>query len=391
MYLLTTVRPSIFVSYSTNNQVLQKKRKLFLAIIILVLCHTGSWSQSMWPGDINNNGVVSNVDALYWAVAKDATGLPRLLATTTWEEQLISGLWGIVFPNGLDFAFADCDGNGIVDDPDLDVIEANIDQTRAGFVPDDFSTGDSAIDPVLLLETDVTAIEPGQTVDIDIFLGDEDHRIQEFYGVAFKILYNPDLIGDQGNDVRFNISDETWVGEQMGNNAPIKFITNDPDAGVTQIAIVRKNQQTVTDSFGILGTLSIVMEDIVVGIAEDLEVEATDIKLINLETVETMVAASMVSIPIPDSTMTSTTGFKKEKLALNVYPNPTTGSINIELTDKNTPIERIELYDSLGRRILTKQWNESANTSLDLRQHLPGMYMLRVYTQNSILSQIIYR
>lgn len=390
MYLLTSIRQAIFVSYSINKQVLQKKRIKNLAIIILVLCHTIGWSQTMWPGDVNNNGIVSNVDVLYWAIAKDATGPARTNTTTNWEEVGVT-LWGPTFPNEVDYAYADCDASGDVDDPDLDVIKANINQTRPDFVPDDFSTGDPENDPILFLETDITDINGGDTVHIDISLGDVDHPIAEFYGVAFKLVYNPDLVGDQGNDVRFNISDDTWVGTQNGQNAPITFISNDPDAGITQIAIVRKNQQTVTDSFGILGTYSIVMEDIVFGIADELEVEATDIKLIDLETDESMVAPSMVRIPVFDSTMTATTVIEKEELSLLVYPNPTQGMIKIELTDRNTPIERIELFDSLGRRIIAKQLNELGSSSLDLKQQMPGMYILKVFTKDKLLSQVIYR
>lgn len=387
--MLAIAATSIFELYLTNIQVLKYRNRTYLILIFLLLCQGISWSQVMWPGDINNNGIVSNVDVLFWAIAKDATGPARTDASTTWQEENISELWGITFPNGVDFAYADCDGDGLIDDPDLEVIESNIDQTRPDFTPDAFDNGNPDNDPILLLETDVTMITGGQTVDIEVFLGDEAHPINNFYGVAFKLKYNPDLVGDQGNDVRFNISDDTWVGTQIGANAPIKFITNDPETGIAQIAIVRKNQETV-DSFGILGTFSIVMEDIVVGIADDLEVEATDIKLVDLETDETLVAPSQVNIPV-EGNMTATRERDKTNIDLNIFPNPTNGLVWITGQQTDLSIEKLELYDLFGRQVLTKQVDVPGAVSLDLTQQLPGMYVLKVFTAKGIGSLSIYR
>jgi hypothetical protein len=47
--------------------------RYIISILVIILWTLPSASgQQVWPGDINNNGIVNNVDVLFWAVANDA-------------------------------------------------------------------------------------------------------------------------------------------------------------------------------------------------------------------------------------------------------------------------------------------------------------------------------
>jgi hypothetical protein len=71
MYLIRTVTAPIFVTEIKT----QRTLRYIISILVIILWTLPSASgQQVWPGDINNNGIVNNVDVLYWAVANDARG-----------------------------------------------------------------------------------------------------------------------------------------------------------------------------------------------------------------------------------------------------------------------------------------------------------------------------
>lgn len=156
--MLAKIRPGTFVS---EFQTTTRLRSLLLTIIIILWHIPVILGQQVWPGDINNNGIVNNIDVLYWAVAKDATGSGRSAPTAGWIGQdLPEVLWNQNFPGGLNFAYADCDGDGDVDDDDKAVIEANFGEVHDIVTPDEFLTGNPETDPVLLLSSGTTTIPP---------------------------------------------------------------------------------------------------------------------------------------------------------------------------------------------------------------------------------------
>lgn len=375
MYLSRLITGGIFASIIQTKRLL---RKIFLISFIIPWLIPSLRSQTMWPGDVNNNGIVNNIDVLYWAVAAGSTGPARPGATLEWEEQNIFELWTQSFPSGLNFAYADCDGNGIVQDPDKDVIEANFGQTQGVIIPDNYANGDPFIDPVLLLSTDATEVAPGETLEVRLSLGDEDNPITDFYGIAFTILYNPDAVGNQGNHFQFDLANDTWVSG-MGVNAAIRFVSNDKDNGIAQIAIVRKNQQTV-EGFGDLGTFSIVMEDIIVGLST-LELELTDIRMIDAGLESTPVAPSELSVDLDVETLAADSKLK-EKNGVNLYPNPAGEIVIVELEEKSKQIRQIQLFNFAGQLVLNQIFQTGESKQILNLADLPGgMYAVRVFTQ----------
>ena len=73
-------------------------------------------------------------------------------------------------------------------------------------------------------------------------------------------------------------------------------------------------------------------------------------------------------------------------ISVKVYPNPSNGFYFIEGQD----INRIEVYDGLGQRILSE---ESCNDfmQIDLSSRASGMYVLRVITNNGVTNNQIIK
>ena len=124
--------------------------KSILLFAIAFLCFSPlCFTQVVWPGDVNNNGIVNEVDLLYLGFAFNATGSPRVDATTDWAGQTITEEWEGNFPNGLNFVYADCNGDGLVNEEDAEVIKANILLVHDDviFVPDEFLPATPEVDP----------------------------------------------------------------------------------------------------------------------------------------------------------------------------------------------------------------------------------------------------
>jgi hypothetical protein len=69
---------------------------------------------------------------------------------------------------------------------------------------------------------------------------------------------------------------------------------------------------------------------------------------------------------------------------LVIYPNPTQNTINIKSIN---PIDKIELYNGLGAKIIQTQ----NGNIMDVAELSPGMYILKIYSKNSSITKKIIK
>jgi hypothetical protein len=74
-----------------------------------------------------------------------------------------------------------------------------------------------------------------------------------------------------------------------------------------------------------------------------------------------------------------------EKLAVKVYPNPAFGKLTVEA---EKTIQKIEVYDIFGKLVYSSILNAQVAT-LDLAELSPGVYMVRIYTDDLFSTQRI--
>ncbi len=72
----------------------------------------------VWPGDFNHNGIADHYDLLYWGVMKDQWG-PSRDGKINWDRHT-ADLWSLTLPNDLNAKHGDGNGNGIINDEDID-------------------------------------------------------------------------------------------------------------------------------------------------------------------------------------------------------------------------------------------------------------------------------
>ncbi|MEL6926880.1 MAG: hypothetical protein AAFO94_22765, partial [Bacteroidota bacterium] len=184
------------------------------AISFFLLVYTTAQAQVMYPGDVSNNGEVNMLDVLYAGSIWGLTGPVRTDAETEWAPQNITSLWAGDFANGTNHAYADCDGNGVINNDDIDVVADNFGRTHGTVLPDENLTGVEGTDPGLSLRKTSGATTPGDQVDFSIELGSETLPVNNFYGVAFTLRFDSTLFDNIDFDLQLDT--ESWISSSSG-------------------------------------------------------------------------------------------------------------------------------------------------------------------------------
>lgn len=97
-------------------------------------------------------------------------------------------------------------------------------------------------------------------------------------------------------------------------------------------------------------------------------------------------------ITFTSSAKTETTkSFKSQSLFL--YPNPTQGTFTIVVPEgKASDNRRIGVYNLMGIPIIDREINSSKTIKVDLTQHLKGIYLVKYFSGNQIITKkVVYK
>ncbi len=321
-------------------------RFYLLAFLFWVFTFSGSlFAQEVWPGDVNNNGVVNGVDLLYWGVAFGSSGPPRATVSTDWEAVPLLSLWSQSFPNGLNYVFADCNGDGIVDEDDFDdAIEDNFGLTQGALQPEGYANAQPGASPRLRLQPDSENVGYGATVNISLSLDDSAMPVSNFYGMALKLSYTTGiLLGDDGPD--FDFVENNWIA---ADNSFVQNLFEDNNGlGTAELATTRTNQQTIRVNPAEIGRFSIVIEDIIVGREIDtFRLQIDSIYLINNQFEIIPVVPDTAIIIVSKDPKVTATEENQVLPEIKVFPNPVRNEFFLE---SNIPLFEPYLIDNLGR------------------------------------------
>lgn len=358
-----------------------------LTTALVINCLTTN--AQLWPGDVNNNGEVTSFDLLYLGFAYGAQGAVRPNASTNWLAQTAAPSWGASFPsNSNDISFADCNGDGVVDDLDILVIEQNYHLTHT-VVPDQLIPGTPGLDPsVEVKRTTSDTLMAGATELFEIHLG--PGHISDFYGISFTIAYDTANV-----DSFLQVLPATgWITNngqdkviQVAKNYIRPNSVNGKD-GRIDISYSRTNGQSVMGS-GIVGLFAIVMEDNVNGkksSAIDIEMEVIDIRMADpLLNLSPTVPSISNFVLVQDSSILLNTELQiiSEEKDFLIYPNPASASCTV--SNEELTFNRLEVISMNGVVLQVYQFRETHVYSVELN-HLPkGIYILKLKTEKGII------
>ncbi|MCP4183027.1 MAG: T9SS type A sorting domain-containing protein, partial [Hyphomicrobiales bacterium] len=352
------------------------------------LCGTDSLcTDSMncvFPGDANRNYVVNNYDLLNIGFSYGETGPARSLVSIA-PQFFFAADWNASGINGVNSKHADCNGDGTIDQTDIEAIEQNY-------------NADNEFD-----ETPMTS-EPGISVSIDfntdtLFFGNEagdsgtliveaglyvnqTATMIPMSGMAFQINFNDG--GVLISDATVEFDDASWL---TSNNDAISFERFLPDMNRLDLAISRTDQTPVTGS-GRIGTITLAIEDIIIGrnSDENVVVQAVVENVVAVNDVEGSIEIIGETNEIVLSGSEVVTGQRDNVLdQIEIYPNPAQHTITI---NSNIDIEALQLISLDGRIVKISAANKSKLNVSDLPAN---QYFLRVITTEGVFVRKIIK
>lgn len=354
--------------------------KIVFTLMILTFAQYVAQAQNpdsiVWPGDVNNNGIVNHFDALYIGAAYNAAGQPRNSVSIAWEAEDVAQGWQPLI-GGLNGGFIDCNGDGFIGEDDLEAVEVNYGLTHDTVFPDSFTTSSTISDTEIAFDTIGNVIQgsSGQTFVIAIDLGDDNLIIDDFYSLAFSISVNTDFINL--STVFFEI-DDTWMNSD--NSGLLSIQKKNFDDNTFNVALSRRNMETLSGS-GRIGYLTFIIEDDVPGFAPDTEVmQFNETRVFNNHLEETHYVTEgnlLIDFTSPITEL--------PRSEFSIYPNPANnGLVTIEGLE-NYPAAKVSLVDIMGREMNT----EFTGNSLGVN-HLPsGVYLININTPKGRLTEKI--
>ena len=367
-------------------------RKKCLLLSLLLSCFSGAQAQVIWPGDVNNNGEVNVVDVLYLGVAFGETGPTRPGATTDFVGQAAGLPWTRNFPNGLNYAYADADGNGIVNEDDLDEgIDDNYGLQHGVVTGDGYVSAQPGTGPALRLVPTAGVVQTNAVIDIDLFLGEAGAPLESFYGIALQLSYRM-AKGSDIDDLEFDEANAPWY--DPSETASLTYYFEDDDENRSALAITRTDQTTVSGE-GPLGRFSVVIEDIIANETVDTLIVAIDSILLvtDEELTPRGVAPTQTRVIVADDpgsvTATHEPGEPPVTRTWQVWPNPVRSRCQVI---GPTDIAGWQLIDLMGHTYpLAPEHAAAGSYTLRLPPRLPpGVYFLRAWTPRGLWQEKIF-
>ena len=361
--------------------------KSLLLFAISFLCFSPNClTQTIWPGDVNNNGIVNEIDLLYLGFAYNEMGSPRTNASSDWIGQELTTEWDGTFPDGLNFAYADCNGDGVVNEVDAKIIETNLTETHddVPFIADDILTAIPNIDPSFTISSPSFEVPSGGSIDLDINLGSDISPVENLLGVAFTISVDPRFF--KTDRTKFELDPVAWISPFSNENTSL--VLNNEAEGKITFTFTATDKKPVSGG-GLIGKVSFVLiEDIVDFLVKEdtLKVAIDSITIVTDNLEKTPAVGACAELEVIGRT-TSTYNPILDKIKF--YPNPTNGWLLLK--SKEVAIEKVELVNTLGQVVYQKQLTNSTFQSLDLQTVPEGMYWLRMITELGTKSTPIQR
>lgn len=362
-----------------------KKIPVFIFLWMICFCPIISAQGQVWPGDVDNNGIVDHIDLLYLNLALGEIGPPRPLPEQgdEWEEKEFEEEWVNSFPDGTNYVYADCNGDGFISLEDEFIIrELNFDLTHGVVTPPSIPEGNPITHPTLRLNLIGEEIIEGNSSALVVEFGTAEVPVDNFYGIAFTIKYDPEIM--QANFLPINIFDEEdifWGNIENLN----ELIDPNLEEGEINVMLSRFEGGSTASGFGVIGTFFVVVEDNVVGISDpDLESSIYIEKVLFFDSNFNVqpVYGDSTSVTIFNDDLVDTYAPHDEK-SLSIYPNPTQNKVWIDC--KNQTLQYLSIYHHTGQTIFQQAYDAKIERTQINTENLPkGAYFIEIQTSNGI-------
>ena len=322
----------------------------------------GENEDCLWAGDMNQDGVVDGKDVLSLCAIGEV-GLPRSGNNTNWIAQFSSNWPNTVVGINKNIKHIDSDGDSLITKSDVNVVDLNYGK-RSKVTPQILPTQQNP----LIFNVLNYSTEPGDTVVIEVIMGENNNPARDFSGLSFQMLYNPVIF----DSAWVEFYEDSW----LAYDAPLMSFSKIPFDGKLDVALTRADE-TSKSGFGPVGTVKIVVDDLN-GIRFDEDEEFTTISFVGTSGLTrtghlTKLNDAEINIQVNESDFDP----ELNKNVLNVYPNPTDEFVTIS-TNYHNPMEEIRIFNLMGQLIYSKSNVGTNEIELDVSYLESGIYIIDV-------------
>ncbi|MCW3126691.1 MAG: hypothetical protein JWO03_2349 [Bacteroidetes bacterium] len=321
----------------------------------------------VWPGDANNDRHADNADLLNIGLGYGTTGAARTGASIVWVGQSAND-WTDTFLTGLNYKFADCNGDGTIDATDTVAILTNFGLTHSkvnGAAPWRSGT------PGIRVSFSADTLHAGDTLVTSFILGDSATPANNISGLAFT--YHYDALVTDTTAVSFSFI-SSWLNSSTG---AISISRDELSTGTLKAAITRIDH-TSHSGFGTIAVMY-------ARITSD-NINGKNLKYYsNLGYISDITAVDAAGHTISlnagqDSAKVeyTPTGIHDQQASrISIYPNPAKDHIQIVSGDE---IQDITVYNAMGQVLLSKTSINKLSDTIDLTTLNNGVYFVTVNT-----------
>jgi hypothetical protein len=370
-----------------GNNTTMKIMKWIPAILMFFMLRSlpiSGQSLVVYPGDVTDNGVVNNLDFLQLGMAYNFAGPPRDTTSQAFEP-LPASAWSYQFASGQNMAFADCNGDGVVNYYyDAFPLYANYGKQRnTNVTPDVFQQGLPGVDPPLRFDHSAAppSVQGGSFVRLPIELGTADLPVSDLYGLAFSFVMDPDLV--DANSVEFNLSQASWANP---DNDRIWFYKKVSDTKI-DVAWVRIDRNT-KEGFGGMGYVDFVIIVDLLPFQQQKSVSLQNIKMMDRFGNYSLLSGDTLWLTVPPDSAISDAGTPEMGPKVRVMPNPVENQVYVQ---SEATLQTITLLDLLGRVILSDDSSKQQLYKLELPELPDGCYLLRIETDQGVATRKIQK
>jgi len=337
----------------------------------------------VYPGDANGDRLANiydlgNIGYGYGLTGPERTFFPDPNNPILWAPNFCAD-WSDNI-NAVNFKHADCDGDGHINEADLQAIYENY---LPDFAPQSVPTPGA---PPIYLEFDTTEIIISESspdlinFTAGIYIGTEDLNVADLHSMAFYLNYPLTLTGTQGVNVTYEDTAFFGTGSDV---LEVKRDLADHDTGRFDMAWSRKNNGGQS-GFGRVATVNfIISSDIIMGRSRPetpftISLDGVVLTDINGDTLDYNLPDNSV-LPIYDQTISSQQEEEAPSTLLHTFPNPAQSLLYLRFAP-DWQADRIEVFDQQGRRVLQRLYNGSSIGEVDVSSLSPGLYMLRAWS-----------
>ncbi|MCG8330852.1 MAG: T9SS type A sorting domain-containing protein [Chitinophagales bacterium] len=369
--------------------------KHIFSVLLFFVVFVSAKGQDVVSGDANNNGIVDHFDILNIGYAFGTVG-PALMEHGEDGVFEIAVFWEEYFPDGLNYAFADTNGDGLVDWLDFISVFTYYGEEHMPVQPVGSDDGIPGVDIPLYFGAPQGGLPltAGSQISVPVYLGTADIPVSELHGLALTLEFNSDFCASV--DFEF---DDSWLklNSAFLFEAP-QVINEDGSEGIGKmdLAMTHFGPDSTSSGYGQIGTMNIIIEDVLVGLLPvkdsiDVLFSVKEVLLLNGDPLAVPVVKDTLEVMVyhPEALVANSDDIPMET-DVHIFPNPSSSSYRIY---SNKPIEKIEVYGLLGNLISVRDLNGKETcmldaTSMQLKQ---GTYILIVYTGEEIIKKkVVY-